>query len=80
MPEKTIAFTVDEELHKEIKLRIAESGQFLKGYIISLIKDDLKNAKEKVREKNKEFTIEDAIQKEEELREILNQLYESKKK
>lgn len=80
MPEKTIAFAVDEELHKEIKLRIAESGQFLKGYIINLIRDDLKNAKKKAREANKEFTIEDAIEKEEELREILNQLYESNKK
>ena len=80
LPEKTIAFTVDEELHKEIKLRIAESGQFLKGYIINLIREDLKNAKKQMREVNKEFTIEDAIEKEDELRQILNQLCESKKK
>lgn len=80
MPEKTIAFTVDEELHKEIKLRIAESGQFLKGYIINLIKEDLKNAKKQKREEKKEFTIEDALEKEEELREILDQLCKSSKK
>ena len=80
LPDKTIAFTVDEELHKEIKLRIAETGQFLKGYIISLIKEDLKNAKKRAREEKKEFNIEDALEKEEELRKILNQLYESKKK
>ena len=80
MPEKTIAFTIDEELHKEIKLRIAETGQFLKGYIINLIREDLKNAKKQVRKESREFTIEDAIEKEEELRDILNQLQKSKKK
>lgn len=76
--EKTIAFTVDEEFHKEIKLRIAETGQFLKGYIISLIKEDLKNAK--CCEVKREYTIKDALEKEEELKEILNQLYETEKR
>lgn len=80
MPEKTIAFTIDEELHKEIKLRIATTGQFLKGYIINLIKEDLKNAKKQMREENREFTIDDAIEKGEELREILNQLQKGEKK
>lgn len=80
LPEKTIAFTIDEEFHKEIKLRIADTGQFLKGYIINLIREDLKNAKKQVNEENREFTIEDAIEKEEELREILNQLQKSEKK
>lgn len=74
MPEKTIAFTVDEEFHKEIKLRIAESGQFLKGYIINLIKEDLSKAKAEQRRKRKEYSIEDALEKEKELREILNQI------
>lgn len=78
MPEKTIAFTVDEEFHKEIKVRIAESGQFLKGYIINLIKEDLKRASEEKRQENYQYTIEDAIEKENELREILNRIAEQK--
>lgn len=80
MADKTIAFTVDEEFHKEIKMRTAETGQFLKGYIISLIKDDLKNAKAKKRADQKEFSIEDALKKEKELRDILNQLAKNEKK
>lgn len=78
MPEKTIAFTVDEEFHKEIKLRIAESGQFLKGYIINLIKEDLAKAKAEQRKEKKEYFIEDALEKEKELREILNQIAKKK--
>ena len=74
MSDKTIAFTVDEEFHKEIKIRIADTGQFLKGYIISLIREDLENAKRQMREDSQEFTIEDAIEKENELREILNHI------
>ena len=78
MPEKTIAFTVDEDLHKEIKFRIAESGQFLKGYIINLIKADLAKAKAEQRRKKKEYSIEDALEKEKELRDILNQIAKQK--
>lgn len=76
MPEKTIAFTVDEEFHKQIKMRTAETGQFLKGYIINLIKEDLKSSKEC--EKKREFSIQDALEKEKELREILNQIAKEK--
>lgn len=78
MPEKTIAFTVDEELHKEIKMRIAESGQFLKGYIINLIKEDLAESKALQRKEKKEYSIEDALAKEKELRDILNRIAEKK--
>lgn len=78
MSEKTIAFSVDEELHKEIKIRIAETGQFLKGYIISLIREDLKNAK--LEDPKKEYTIADAIKKEQELSEILYIIAEKEKK
>lgn len=78
MPEKTIAFTVDEEFHKEIKIRIAESGQFLKGYIVNLIKEDLSRAKAEKRREKEEYSIEDALEKEKELREILNQIAKTK--
>lgn len=78
MPEKSIAFTVDEELHKEIKLRIAESGQFLKGYIINLIKEDLAKARAEQRREKGEYSIEDALEKEKELQEILNQIAKKK--
>ncbi len=45
MSEKTIAIRIDEELHKEIKLRLAENGMTLKDYIISLIKTDINESK-----------------------------------
>ena len=32
---------IDEEFHKQIKIRLAENGKTLKGYIIDLIKSDL---------------------------------------
>lgn len=41
MSEKTIAFRVDEELHRQVKIRLAETGMSLKDYIITLIEDDL---------------------------------------
>lgn len=41
MSEKTIAFRVDEKLHRDIKIRLAETGFSLKDYVITLIKDDL---------------------------------------
>ena len=39
--EKTIAIRIDEDLHKKIKIRLAENGATLKDYIISLVKNDL---------------------------------------
>ncbi len=74
MAEKTIAFTVDEDFHKKIKMRIAESGQFLKGYIVNLIEEDLKKANAEKKAENYSYTIEDALEKENELREILNRI------
>lgn len=42
--EKTIAFRVDEELHRQVKIRLAETGLSLKDYVISLIQNDLKSS------------------------------------
>lgn len=41
MVEKTIAIRIDEELHRRIKIRLAENGMTLKDYIIALILNDL---------------------------------------
>lgn len=41
MGERTLAFRVDEEFHKELKVRLAQQGITLKSYIISLIQKDL---------------------------------------
>lgn len=41
MSEKTIAIRIDDELHKRIKIRLAEIDMTLKDYIISLIQSDL---------------------------------------
>lgn len=43
--EKTINFKIDEELYREIKIKIAKEGKTLKGYILELIEKDLKNNK-----------------------------------
>lgn len=39
--EKTITIRVDEELHKKIKVKIANEGVTLKDYLVDLIKKDL---------------------------------------
>lgn len=41
MPDKTITIRIDEELHKKIKIAIAQDGVTLKEYIINLINKDL---------------------------------------
>lgn len=41
MSERTIAIRIDENLHREIKIRLAETDMTLKDYIINLIKNDL---------------------------------------
>lgn len=41
MSEKTIAFRIDEDLHKKIKMRLIETNKTLKDYVIDLIKIDL---------------------------------------
>lgn len=42
---KNLIFKIDEELHKQIKIRAAENGQTIKGYITTLIKKDLETKK-----------------------------------
>lgn len=42
MAEKTITIRIDEEIHKQIKIRIANEGITLKDYILKLVTDDLK--------------------------------------
>ncbi len=38
---KTITLRVDEELHKEVKIKIAKEGISLKEYMTKLIEKDL---------------------------------------
>lgn len=38
---KRLIFEIDEELHRQIKIRSASNGQTIKGYVINLIKKDL---------------------------------------
>lgn len=42
MAEKTITIRISEELHKDVKIKIARSGVTLKDYLVNLIKEDLK--------------------------------------
>ncbi len=39
---KNIAFQVDDELHKRIKLQSTKEDKSIKEYIVELIKEDLK--------------------------------------
>ena len=41
---KNIAFKVDVELHKAIKMRATEQYKDIKSYIIDLVKKDLKES------------------------------------
>lgn len=41
MEERTLAFRVDEELHRTLKIKLASEGVTLKDYVIGLIKSDL---------------------------------------
>lgn len=45
MSEKTITVRVSEDLHKAIKIRIAEEGISLKDYVVQLIQKDLAKKK-----------------------------------
>lgn len=71
MADKTIAFTVDEEFHRRIKVKLAESGQTLKSYIINLILQDLENGQGAEKDA---YTLENALDKANEIVEILNQI------
>ncbi len=44
MAEKTIAIRIDEDLHRKIKIRLAQTGMTLKDYIVQLICNDLSEA------------------------------------
>ena len=39
--EKTITVRISEELHKKVKVKIANEGILLKDYVIELIEKDL---------------------------------------
>ena len=41
MGERTLAFRIDEELHRQLKIELAQRGSTLKDYVIGLIKSDL---------------------------------------
>lgn len=43
MTEKTINFKIDEELYKQVKVKIAQQGMTLKDYMIQLIKNNLES-------------------------------------
>ncbi len=61
--ERTIALQIDEDFHKEIKIRLAESGKTLKGYIIDLIKADLYSNKKSEDIPDKLDTVIEILQK-----------------
>ena len=46
MGERTLAFRIDKEFHKELKVRLAQQGITLKSYIISLMQKDLEGNNE----------------------------------
>jgi len=41
LPEKTLAFRIDEEFHRKIKIHLAKEGITLRDYVLGLIRDDL---------------------------------------
>ena len=45
MAEKGINFKVDENLYREVKIKVAIEGKTIKDYVIELIKKDLEITK-----------------------------------
>lgn len=45
MEERTLAFRIDEEFHRDLKVMLAEKGITLKAYVLGLIKNDLYSQK-----------------------------------
>ena len=45
---RNIAFPVDDELHREIKIQATREGITTKDYIIALVKKDLENKKQRI--------------------------------
>lgn len=43
--EKTITVRISEDLHRAIKIKIAQEGVSLKDYVVSLIQKDLEKSK-----------------------------------
>ena len=41
MGERTLAFRVDENFHRDLKVKLAQKGITLKDYVIGLIESDL---------------------------------------
>ena len=41
--ERTLAFRIDEEFHRELKIKLAERGITLKSYVLGLIEKDLRD-------------------------------------
>ena len=42
---KAINFKVDDELYRDVKIKVAKDGLTIKDYVISLIKADLEKQK-----------------------------------
>ena len=47
LKEKSITIRLDEEIHKQIKIRIAQEGLTLKDYILNLVIADLEKNTQK---------------------------------
>lgn len=43
IPEKTITVRIPEDLHRAIKIKIAQKGVSLKDYLVDLVEKDLKS-------------------------------------
>lgn len=41
---KNIAFQIEDDFHKKIKIKATEEGKTIKDYIIELIKNDLEKS------------------------------------
>ena len=46
---KQVTVILDDELHKSVKIKLAENGKTFKEYFIRLIKKDLETKKEQTR-------------------------------
>lgn len=50
MKVKTITIRLDDELHKELKIKTINEGETIQNYVVSLIQNELQKSKHKEKE------------------------------
>lgn len=61
--ERTLAFRIDEEFHRAIKVKLAADGKTLKDYVLGLIEKDLRTSERSPIDPQEISTVADQLQR-----------------